>query len=47
MDFAVPADHRIKMKEGEKKDLARENKKNVEHKSDGDTYGNWCSWYCH
>ena len=33
MDFAVPADHRIKLKESEKKDkcLARELKKTMEH----------------
>ncbi len=35
MDFAVPADHRIKLKECEKKDknldLARELKKTMEH----------------
>ena len=38
VDFAVPADHRIKLKEFEKKDkyldLARELKKTVEHESD-------------
>ena len=37
-DFAVPADHRINLKECEKKDkyrdLARELKKTVEHESD-------------
>ena len=46
MDFAVPADHRLKLKESEKKDkyldLARELKKNIEH--EGDNYNNreWC-----
>ena len=49
MDFAVPADHRIKLKESEKKDkyqpLARELKKTMEH--EGDNYNNcgWCFWY--
>ncbi len=39
MDFAVPADHRVKLKESEKKDKylvqTRELKKTVEHESDG------------
>ena len=43
VDFAVPADHRIKLKECKKKDkyldLARELKKTVEHA--GDNYTNW------
>ena len=51
VDFAVPADHKVKLKECEKKDknlyLARELKKTVEHKKDGYTNCNWCSWYCH
>ena len=41
MDFAVPADYRVELKESEKKDkyldLAWEVKKTVEHESDGDT----------
>ena len=45
VDFAVPADHRIKLKECEKKDkypeLARELKKTMEH---GDDYTN-CTRY--
>ena len=47
--FAVPADHRIKLKECEKKDnyldLARGLKKTMEH---GNNYTNrdWCFWYC-
>ena len=49
MDFAVPADHRVKLKEREKKDkyldLARELKKTVEHESDVYTNCNWCSWH--
>ena len=49
MDFVVPADHRVKLKESEKKDkylyLARTLKKIVEHESDD--YTNWCSWYSH
>ena len=39
MDFTVPADHRVKLKENEKwdkyLDLTRELKKTVEHESDG------------
>ena len=46
MDFAVPADHRIKLKESEKKDkcldLARELKKTVTHESDDYTNRDWC-----
>ena len=39
VDFSVPADHRVKLKESEKKDkyLVKESKKNVEHESDGYT----------
>ena len=46
VDFA---DHRIKLKESEKKDKCqeptRELKKTEEHESDGDRSCNWCSWY--
>ena len=49
IDFAVPADHRIKLKECEKTykylDLARELKK-LEQAGDNHTYGKWCFWYC-
>ena len=49
MDFAVLADHRVKLKESEKKDkyldLTWELKKIVEHESDVYTNYNWCSWY--
>ena len=45
VDFAVPADHRIKLKEYEKKDmyldLARELKK---HEGDNYTNCDWCDW---
>ena len=41
VDFAVPADHRGRIKESEKRDkylnLAREVKKTIEHEVDGDT----------
>ena len=47
VDFAVPADHRIKLKECEKKDkyldLAKELKKTMEH--EGDNYTNWDWWF--
>ena len=49
-DFAVPADDKKKkkLKENEKKDkyldLARELKKNVEHKNDVWTNWNWFHW---
>ncbi len=49
VDFAVSADHRIKLKECEKRDkyldLARELKKTtVEHAGDNYTNCNWCVW---
>ena len=41
VDFAVPADHRVKLKERKKRDkcqdLATELKKTMEHESDSDT----------
>ena len=49
VDFAVPADHRIKLKECEKKDkyidLARELKKTMEHEGDNYTNCDWCFWH--
>ena len=46
VDFAVPANHWIKLKECEKKDkylgLARELKETMEH--EGDNYTN-CDWF--
>ena len=51
VNFRVPADHRVKLKESEKEnkyiDLARELKKTVEHKSNGYTNCRWCSWFSH
>ena len=51
MEFDVPVDHRVKLKESEKKDkyldLIRELKKTVEHENDDYTKCNWCSWYSH
>ena len=48
VDFAVPADHRINLKECEKKDkyldYARELKKTMEHEGDNYTNSDWC---CH
>ena len=49
-DFAVPADHRLKIKENEKKDnyidLTREVKKKQTMKHEGGGYTNckWCAW---
>ena len=46
VDFAVPADHRMKLKTCEKKDkyldLAREIKKLWKHESDDCTNCDWC-----
>ena len=47
----IPADHRVKPKESEKRDkhvhLARELKKTMEHESDGDANSNCCTRYSH
>ena len=47
-NFTVPAGHKVKIKESEKRDkyldLARE-QKTMEHESDGDTNRCWCTWY--
>ena len=44
VDFAAPADHRLKLRKGKKRDkyldLAREMKKTMEHESDRDTICN-------
>ena len=49
VDSAVPVDHRINLKECEKKDkyldLARELKKALEHESDVCTNCDWCFWH--
>ena len=46
MDVAVPADHRLTIKENEKRnnylDFARELQESMEHAIDADT-NNWCS----
>ena len=52
MEFTVPADHRIKLKEREKKnkylDLAWElKKKTMEHEGDDYTTGDWCFYHSH
>ena len=51
VDFAVPVELRMKLKECEKRDkyldLARELKKTVEHESDDYTNCNLCSWFSH
>ena len=53
MNFAIPADHRVKLKESKKKDkyldLARKLKKTttMKHESDGDTNCKWCTRYSH
>ena len=49
MDFAVLADHRIKLKKEKRRistsTLLGNLKKSVEHESDDYTNYNWCSWY--
>ena len=48
MDFAIPEDHRVKLKESEKRDkyldFARELKKTMKHEGDSDTNCYWCTW---
>ena len=47
VDFVVPTDYRVKLKESEKGnenlDLARELKKTMDHGDDGDINCNWCA----
>ena len=47
-DFAAQADHRVKLKESEKRDdylyFAREHQKTMEYEGDGDTNCGWCTW---
>ena len=49
IDFAVPADQTIKLKECEKRnkylDLARQLKKTVGHDSEDCTNCDWCFWH--
>ena len=49
VDFAVLVDHRIKLKECEKKDkyldLAKELKKTMKHEGDNYTNCDWCFWF--
>ena len=53
VNFAVPADHRVKLKESRNKDKFLEPvpclgiEKIVEHEGDSCTNCNWCSWYSH
>ena len=48
MDFAFPADHRVKIKESEKRDkyldLARKLKQSMEYEDDDDANSNWWTW---
>ena len=48
VDFAVPPDHRVKLKESEKKDkyldFVKKLKKTVEHESDVNITCNWWTW---
>ena len=47
MDFVVPADHRIKLKERGKERYGpyRRTEKTVEHENDSDTNCNWLAWF--
>ena len=46
VDFAVPVDHRVKIKESEKRDMyldLTKELKTMEHEDDGDTSCGWCT----
>ena len=53
MDFAVPADHRVELKESEKIDYyldlgkkkITKQKETTEHESENDAICNWCVWF--
>ena len=51
MDFAVPADYGVKLKESENRDkyldLARELEKTMEHEGDDEMNCNWCAQFSH
>ena len=51
VNFALPADHRVKLVDSKMKDkyleLVREFKNSLEQESDGDTDCEWCAWYSH
>ena len=47
VDFASPDDHRIKLKEGEKKDKHKGTEKTMEPVGNNYTNRDWCFWYCH
>ena len=48
MEFAVPADSTVKLKESEKKDNWKKRiEKSEQHESDVYTNYNSCSWYSH
>ena len=51
VDFAVPADHRVKIKENENRDkylnIARELKKKLWNMKVTMTSCNWCAWKDH
>ena len=52
VDFAVPADHKVKLKENEKRDnyqdlggeLKKMKQKSMVHEGNGGINCNWCSW---
>ena len=49
VDFAIPDDHNVKLKESKKKNTTTllGNYKNCETESDVYTNYNWCAWYSH
>ena len=48
MDFAIPADHTLKLKESKKRDrCCWRTEKTMEHESDSDTICKWHARYNH
>ena len=45
MNLAIPADHKLKIKENEKKrQILRSCERTKKHEGDSDTSCNWCTW---
>ena len=51
VDLVISADHRVRLKESEKRDkylnFAWEQEKTMKYESDDDTSCDWCAWYSH
>ena len=47
MEFAVPVNPRVKLKEGEKKDKFQDLARELKHEREGNTNFKWSPWYRH